>query len=86
MSFHFFGVKFLPTNFIANYKSGDEKKNVIEESCNCGPVTEIRSLKVLVKTKTFLLIKFVLKHLEKCNWCHFNRIEITHLKNKKFQL
>ena len=26
MSFHFFGVKFLPTNFIVDYESGDEKK------------------------------------------------------------
>ena len=84
MSFHFFGVKFLPTNFIADYESGDEKKFIIQESCHCGPVTEIRSLKVLIKPKTFLLMKFVLKHLEECNWCHFNRIEITDLKNIKF--
>ena len=45
MSFHFFGVKFLPTNFIVDYKSGDEKKKyIIQESCHCGPVTAVAFL------------------------------------------
>ena len=75
MTKNFFGVKFLPTNFIADYGSGDEKKYIIQESCECDPVTEIRSVIVLLKTKTFLLKKSVFEHLEECNWCHFNRIE-----------